>query len=300
MNNKVNLSNPIYATRWLRQLVGSNRFGLSFRINAFTPEKYLRFSNKSNQFGLKGPCNVNSETVVCGTSFGLGVGVNQGKNWYDLLPKFKGYFNISFPVSTRNHLNRLDELYKGSYENLIYIYHPNLWVTSKGFYEAEKVGLDIFSYNKWKTTNISLYGLIPRFWLKKTIRYLKGFDSYEKISKNYYHFNNTYSYINLNDHNGFTSEEVGQLNELFKRFENVYMIRVPIKEELMESCRSNAFRRKATDNYNDNWKFMKKKFPNVSYSNFNSDFDFDDFLPFDTHWSEKGNQTFSLLLNKII
>jgi hypothetical protein len=301
MKKQVNLSSPKYSTEWLRAMKPSLRYGLSFRENLSLDRKTLGFSFRSNSYGLKGPDNVHSDTIICGTSYGLGIGVDEGANWYDLNDCISDYFNISFPVGTQNHLNRLEDLYKGNHKNIIYIYHPNLWVTSLGFRDADQAGMDVFSFKKWKTDWFSTLKLKLMHPIKMIVRLKRKNIRLIKLLK-VFQVNTRYSYINKIKYSKFISSEINLLSKLFKKFDNVLILRVPIKEQLIPKKYSCSKLKELNNNYDELWggfvkEILKDNTQNINISDLTDKFDLSHYHPFDTHWNAKGNELFYELFN---
>ena len=108
--NSINFSNPLNGRKWLSLLDSHDKYGLLFKKNIYHEKQWLGFSFQSNKHGLRGPDNQNAPNVILGTSFGMGLSVNNGKNWYDYIKVNERWFNVSMPVSPSNHKKLLEDI----------------------------------------------------------------------------------------------------------------------------------------------------------------------------------------------
>ncbi|MBA6233489.1 MULTISPECIES: hypothetical protein [unclassified Colwellia] len=297
----VNLAHPFYSFRWLKTLHPDKTFGLRFHPSKTWSKSNLGFTNTSNQYGLKGPCNTKSDTVFISTSYGLGVGVDDGKNWYELSGIYNDSFNISFPVSNFHHNKCLDLQYKGSAKKLIYIYHPNLWFTSLGFYNAHKENLNIFEYYNWKTDYKSFFKIYAKYCIKNLRKLIQGNYKFLYNDVNY-RYNTNYVKFNAEESQDFIHQEKKQINNILSRFKDIIVVKIPVKEQLISKLNENKALDSLISNYESSWDIFKNMAmqENVSFVDLTDEFELEDYLPLDTHWSEKGNQKFHSLLKKYL
>ncbi|MEL4307325.1 hypothetical protein [Joostella sp. CR20] len=295
---RINFSNPFNGRKWLSLLKESTDFGLSFSENISLSEKYLGFTFSTNKYGLRGPDDESAPLVICGTSFAMGLSVNDGDNWYDLLSN-NCQFNIGFPVATRCHNRRLDLLYNGGFNRLFFIYHPNNWMISHNFFLAEEGEKKIFEHMKWKTSLIDTFKIFPKWIIKSVIKRYKGIFQVHNYKGVNYHINSRYSIINLEKKKKFVEYEMKEVNKLFSRFNEVVIIRVPVKEQVVEHTLSDDLNlKRLVRNYEDNYYLFKQ---NINHNNFrildfSDKFELDDYHAFDTHWNKKGNYKFHELV----
>jgi len=298
---KIDFTNPFQGRKWLLSLEPSSVLGMNFKKNINLDEKYMGFSFRSNQYGLRGPSNIFAETVICGTSFAMGLSVDNGYNWFDYIKESEQYFNIGLPVGTCNHIRRIEQLYKGNCRRLIYIYHPNIWVTSRNFFYAERYNTDIFSYMGWKVSLQDTILLYVKWFPKKTIKNIIKRYLYLNFNSIKYRIDTKYSYIDLNKDIDFFNTEINYINNLFHKFSEIIVIRVPIKEKLASSILNNKDLTFLNQNFNDNWDIFKNKLlKDVSIIDLSHEFQLNDFLPYDTHWSKEGNKKFYNLIAHIL
>ena len=299
---RVCFSNPINGRLWLKLLEPHQRYGLLFKRNLDYPSSVLGFSFKSNEFGLRGPANPTAPGVILGTSFGMGLSVDNGRNWYDLLLDQNRWFNGSMPVGPQNQANLLDDLYQGSYDTLLYLYHPNIWKTAQGYMRAEESGRDIFQTLSWKTDLLPTMSLYPKWLVKELYKTNQGWSVHRKWNGRDFYFNARYSYMNLSKNLPFAEKQMGILNSIFKRFKFVLAVRVPIKEDLAgRQGVSEKLRRLAA--HNDEWWnfFSSNTTPSVRAVELSAEaFDSSDFHAYDTHWTVKGNEKFVRLVRPML
>lgn len=290
--------NPINGRRWLSLLEPHQRYGLLFKRNLNYPKDALGFSFSSNEHGLRGPANPTAPGVILGTSFGMGLSVDDGCNWYDLLLDQDQWFNGSMPVGPRNHASLLDDLYRGSFETLLYLYHPNLWKTAQGYVKAEESGQDIFRTLSWKTDLWPTVALYPKWLVKELYKTSQGWSVHRKWNGTDFFFNARYSYMELSKNLPFAERQMAELNGMFERFNYVLAVRVPIKEDLAgRQGLSDKLRTLAE--HNDEWWnfFVSKAVSGVRTVELPTDgFDASDFHPYDTHWTATGNEKFTQLV----
>jgi hypothetical protein len=302
MNKNINFQNPLNGRKWLNLLEAHPRYSMLFKKNLDLDKSHLGFSFKTNKYGLRGKGNIDSNTVIAGTSYAMGLSVNNGKNWYELSKKLNTSFNIGMPIAPKNQINLLNDLYKGDYENLIYIYHPNLWKTALQHDSALKHKTDIFKYAKWEKNYLKSLKLYIKYQKNYFIKSCLNKDISYVYKNKEYSFIERYSYLDMKSNITFIDEQIQVLNQLFSKFKKITIIRVPIKEEIALKYIYSSELAKLKHNYNDLWKYFENNLPKNNYNiiSFEDYFIMDDFLPMDTHWSKKGNQTFHKYLTKYL
>jgi hypothetical protein len=299
---RVCLVNPINGRLWLSLLEPDERYGLLFKRDLNYPKSVLGFSFSSNEHGLRGPANPTAPGVILGTSFGMGLSVDNGCNWYELLLDEDQWFNGSMPVGPRNHANLLDDVYRGSFETLLYVYHPNIWKTAQGYVKAEESRQDIFQTLSWQTAVWPTVKLYPKWLAKELYKTSQGWSVHQRWNGNDFFFNARYSYMELRKNLPFAESQMAVLNGIFQRFNRVIAVRAPIKEDLAgRQGMSDRLRTLAA--HNDEWWnfFASNVAPGVRTVEPPADgFDASDFLPYDTHWTAAGNEKFARLVRPVL
>lgn len=298
----VNFSNPFNARMWLSQLVADSRHGLLFHPDLDLPRKALGFTFSTNRFGLRGPAAAEGGGVVLGTSFAMGLSVNNGENWWDLILDRDGWFNGGMPVSPRDHEAVLDDFYRGSYDTLLYLYHPNLWKTATGFEAARASGRTIFEQMRWSAELRDAAVGYPKWIARELAKIWMGLSLYRRWGGRTFHFNASYNFLDPERNAAFLDDQTAVLARLFARFRRVVVVRVPIKEELGHLSGPSPRLDQLRANYEALWnRFRGKLDPAIQVHTVPAaDFDPDDFLPYDTHWSAAGNRRFAAALRTIL
>lgn len=299
---RICFSNPFQGRRWLNLLEPHPRHGLLFKRNLNYSKQVLGFSFASNEHGLRGPANLNAPGVILGTSFAMGLSVDNGCNWYDLLLEPDRWFNAAMPVGPRNQANLLDDVYQGSYDTLIYLYHPNIWKTAQGYLRAERAGKDIFQTLGWKTSLRDTLLLYPRWILKESYKTKEGLSVHLKWNGQDFFFNSRYSFIELSKNLDFANSQMALLNSIFNRFKLVLAIRPPIKEDIAGRKGFSAKLRELANHNDEWWNFFVSNVPSNArvHSLCYDKFDSIDFHPYDTHWTASGNRKFVSLLRPLL
>ena len=71
-------------------------YKLRFKPNLDYEKHKLGFTFTSNKFGFRGTENHLSDDLILGTSFAMGMSVNNGENWYENLD-IPQPFNLAIP-----------------------------------------------------------------------------------------------------------------------------------------------------------------------------------------------------------
>ena len=232
----------------------------------------------------------------------MGLSVDNGDNWYEHLLAPGQWFNAAMPVGPLNQTRLLEDLYTGSGRTLVYLYHPNLWKTAQGYLVADREGRDIFSVLRWKTDRASTWRLFFRWVMKEAAKAGSGISHYARIDSAPWYFNAGYAHLDFDRNTALFEEVMGHAERLFARFDKVVVLRVPIKEELAADRDFSPRLRTLAAGYDRFWDaFRQRVAAHVTTHALPRDrFAFADFLPYDTHWSARGNQTFCSLAAPVL
>jgi len=299
----INFSNPLRGIKWLSSLEPHYRHGIKFYPNLDLARDVLGFTLCTNELGLRGTAQTDAAYVVLGTSFAMGMSVDEGKNWYDLALDDSLWFNAAMPVGIANSVMLIDDLHKGKRDTLVYLYHPNVWRISESYHAAYKEGKTIFAKQGWKTDIISVLRLYPKWVLKELIKWVTGKALYCQWDEKQFHFDTTYNAFNLDQRRRqFSLEQMGLLNGLFSTFNKVVVVRVPIKEDSVPLTKKTKALRKLRAGYDEMWSFFKDNINKdvVCSSLDHAEFSSDHFHPYDTHWNDFGNRLFAERLKDIL
>lgn len=279
----IDFNNPFNTRKWLKLMETDSRFGLLFKSNLKVKTDYIGFNFKSNHLGLKGPCDLQGANTIIGTSFGMGMSVNDGDNWYDN-KLFNTFFNVAFPNGLRNQIRILKDYHKGNKTNLFVIYHPNFWLLSYDFIRSEELGIDIFKLKGWKTDLLSAMILKVR---KKIRRDNFLITNYRNKA---YRINSNYCLTKSSIEEHYIQTIMEDFSEISSEYKNTIVYRVPVKEQLVNS--KHLFELK--EDYKKYWDLFKKieTKSNITYIDCTDKFNLSDYHQLDTHWNEKGNLKF--------
>lgn len=300
---KIDFTNPILGRRWLSLFEPSLRYGLLFKKTLSLHKEYLGFSFVSNEFGLRGPCDTSSSNVLSGTSYAMGMSVDVGMNWYELTSRYSDFFNMGMPVSAVEQKNVLDDYFTGERGHLVFLYHPNIWVIAKQFFNSRNAKKDISEFMSWRTSRKDLPKLMLRWTAKSFMKRLAGKTLFKSFDSQTYKLDTLYSKIIAAETDDFVKAEMDAVNGLINSFDKVSIIRVPIKEQVCWRLTSDSSLKSLVDNYDENWKLfvsmISRKVDVVDWSVID-DFSMSDYLPHDTHWNVKGNKVFHDLLTEYL
>lgn len=283
---KIDFSNPFLGRKYLKLFNANSSFGLIFKKNLKKRKSYLGFSFKTNELGLRGQTNITSSNIVAGTSFAMGLGVDEGKNWYDLIGEFPN-LNIALPTGINELRALMHEFSRSTNRRVFFIYHPNIWVLSRNNFRAKLNNVSIFNLMGWKKNFLSAV----RIYLKRLF-----INKDNIIEVNGYKINTSYSYY---DAGIFHDDICFGISEFSKLCDELILIRIPVKEELIERnfLDDKSYKRvkKLQESYDTYFEEFVKSANgnNLRVLDARTAFDMSDYLQFDTHWNEAGNRKFA-------
>lgn len=292
----INFSNPFNSRQWLKLLHPSERYGLTFHPNLDLPASQLGFSFKTNRLGFRGPCSQGGDNVLMGTSFAMGLSVDNGKNWYDQVLNSEQWLNIGMPVGPHNHKTAIEDLHTGPGKTLLYLYHPNVWKTATGFVRADKEGRNIFQLLGWKTDLTSAIKSYPEWIAKEVVKSSTGKALYTRWDGSPFYFNTRYNWFPESKGKAFVQQQIAILNAIFAKFERVIVIRTPIKEDSLPEAVRTPMLEQLNLQYDLYWEqlLVEATHSNIAFHTVSDKgFSKQHFLPFDTHWSAEGNRLFA-------
>lgn len=287
---KIDFSNPLQGRKWLKIIECKDNYKLFFTPNLNLPENHLGFSFQTNKHGFRGAeDNHNADHLILGTSFAMGMSVNDGENWYE---KFKNtqLFNLAMSGGIISQHDYYIQLYKGEGIGLLYVYHPNIWQFTKDQQTAIERNINLFKLKNWKTDLFSCYKLFIKYFVKAIFLYKNVF--YKKIK---YRLNPNYCFLKITDANTkYANIHLERLAKISKDFKNVYVFRVPVKEQLgFDNDHPLVLNYEYWWNY-----FKKKKSKKYKVIDLTDSFDLSHYHPYDTHWNAQGNNHFFNLVKK--
>ena len=276
----VNFSNPLRGRKWLSTLEPHYRHGIKFLPNLSLAKDILGFTFSTNELGLRGAAEKKAPNVILGTSFAMGLSVDDGRNWYDLVLERGRWFNAAMPVGIENSKMLIDDLYEGERHTLIYLYHPNIWRLSESYNAAYQDKKTIFQKQGWKTDLLSVIKLYPRWIFKEVLKWKAGKSLYCRWGNREFHFDTAYNVFNLSvGRERFALQQIELFNELFGSFKRVVVVRVPIKEDSVCLTEKTRALKELRVGYDAMWDYFRSN---------------------DTHWNSSGNELFAERLKEIL
>ena len=297
----VNLAFPLQARKWLALLQNDLLSGIRIKPNVSRPAADMGFSFSSNGFGLRGPDKPDAGTVIFGTSFAMGMTVDNGDNWYDGLDFEDGALNLGLPVGIAEMQNLLEELHTGPRRTAIFLYHPNIWGHEVKFSTLRGKDVDAFTEFRWSLDLAQAFEKGAKIIGTMSKGKNKNLMIAEVLGQLYL-LNAKYSLFDQ----GFVEQTYRPatkgLVDMLSAFENVLVVRLPTKEELAFSHLQHPALRDLRQNHLSGWEFFKSQVVEQlprSEVHEGDCFELSDYQPCDTHWNRAGNARMRNLLRSL-
>lgn len=225
----------------------------------------------------------------------MGFAVDIGSNWYDD-PHFNaGWLNLGLPVGVVQMEALAQSLYKGSPKRALVLYHPNFWQHSLMYKSWSDSGKPIFDVFNWRTGWLEciILSIHKRRKMKDDLKEGKMI-MFEDNGVRYL-VDSTYSYFEFDRHTPVALEAINAITRLASRFEQMKIVRIPIKQNFVPDKFVKGTLEKTLKNYEESWVILQRKLANSHNVIFDQPkiFELSDYQPFDTHWNEKGNAKFA-------
>ncbi|MBL9175245.1 MAG: hypothetical protein JNL10_17025 [Verrucomicrobiales bacterium] len=290
----VNLLDPLQGRRWLQLLTPDPDCGFRLKPNLNLPARFLGFSLNSNRFGLRGPCDDRGQGVVFGTSFAMGIAVNNGENWWDLALPTSGWMNLGLAVGFREWENLLGRYYRGSFDRAWLLYHPNFWVHCRMYERWRQSGTDVFRALRWRRS--LPWCVYLKF--RRAYRRPKQLQSGRLIEVHSdggpFEIDTEYVGMDFDKQSELFERNLEILSRMLSRFRQVTMVRLRVKPELVPDNVANQRLRRTCSVY-DQWYEATRSglHQRVSLDILEGPpMKLPDYLPCDAHWNARGNQCF--------
>lgn len=291
----INLQDPFQGRQWLRLLEPDPGCGFRLRPQLDVPSRDLGFSLRSNRFGLRGPEDEAGGGVLLGTSFAMGIAVNNGENWWELGVPERGWLNLGIAVGFREWEDLLERFYRGSFERACLLYHPNFWVHCRMYERWRKSGLDIFRALRWRRDLPFCAWLKLRRALRRPAALRSGRLLEVPTPEGVCEVDAAYVDLDPDADREFTQRNLAILTRILARFREVLVVRVRVKQELVPESHSNAVLRATCRRY-DRWHDILKSalapHPGIRFDEPPAGV-MADFHLRDSHWSARGNRQFA-------
>lgn len=288
---QIDFNNPFQGKKWLNLLECENFYMLKFKTNLSYKKSYLGFTFSSNKYGFRGTENNLTDDLILGTSFAMGMSVDNGENWYENI-NITEPFNLAMPSGIISQKVYYNKLYKGKKKTLIYIYHPNVWQFTKDQISSIESQQNLFALKNWRTDNISAFKMFPKYLMKKIFHF-----NTIRFNGKKFRLTPNYSFFNTSKLNYKAAEtHMKEFEEISSNFKRVLVIRVPVKEQFDVEPNTALVM-----NYNHWWNYFKSKSKNnIEVYDVSNKFDISYYHTKDTHWNLKGNKLFSSILNTLL
>ena len=292
---KVNLQLPLQGRRWLALLREDPVCGFRLAPHLEVPAARLGFSYKTNELGLHGPASRSADRVIFGTSYAQGMAVNEGENWYEHALNPGQWLNLGLPVGINEWAELARQYHQGGHKLALLIYHPNIWAHCQMYERWRASGKGLFSALNWRTGWAECAWLTGRrYWRKRQAR-KRGETLCLKHQQECYDIDLNYAYVDVVAGQDMIRRNLLLLKKLLEPFQQVLVVRVPIKQELIPPAARTGKVLRITGNYDTLWhqtgealeslKNIKVEQPDI--------FKLDHYHPQDTHWNAEGNRVFA-------
>ena len=295
----INLQHPLQARRWLRLLQEDKDSGIRLRPNITASSADLGFSYKANPLGLHGPANEDADQVILGTSFALGIAVNEGENWFDASLASDQWLNLGMPVGIREWSALARIHHRGEPRFALLIYHPNIWITCQIYDRWRASGQGAFNALRWKTGWLDCQLLA----IRRTFRISRAKLNRQWLRTEHdgqqYEIDANYCVYDPIANARTISSGLASLSELLGRFDRVMVVRVPVKQEVAHSLAREHSIIRARESIDRMWEITKQHFYGAASISFHypDTFTLSHFHPNDSHWNANGNAHFSNWIN---
>lgn len=287
---RLDLTDPLQGRRWLRLLVGDSECGFRMRPNLDVPRSQLGFSCRSNALGLRGPADENAEGVVFGTSYAMGIAVDNGENWHELGLPSAGWLNLGLAVGVPEWQALLRCHHRGPTDTALVLYHPNWWVIGAQYERWRKTGHDVFTAQGWKTGFRQCLELkLRKTWRRLKARRLGEFLRFGQAGETY-DIECGYARFAAAQCAELVEQAFSNLQTMLAPFRRVIVLRLPVKQELVPASAQPELLRRTVASYSEMWAMLQQRLGGGSVRFHEPpDFTLADYHPADSHWNARGN-----------
>ena len=300
--HSINLQDPLQGRRWLQLLVPDPGCGFRLQPQLDVPQSTLGFSLRSNRFGLRGPDDDQGDNVILGTSFAMGIAVNNGENWWELGLPNAGWMNLGLAVGFREWNDLLGRFYRGNFQRAWLLYHPNFWAHCRMYERWRQNGQEIFEALRWRRDLVGCDQLkARRIWRRPRLirsgRLLKI--SHGGLPME---IDAEYTHLELEQSRDLFERNLRILGEILSRFREVNIVRIRAKQEAVPPADGNEVLAATCHGY-DRWfeatraglahlpQVRVLEEPAMGLENFHAR---------DSHWNSQGNRRFASWLQERI
>jgi hypothetical protein len=297
----IDISHPLQARHYLMLLRDDQTTGIRVRENLSIPKGRLGFSFSSNRLGLRGPHDITAQNVVLGTSFAMGLAVDDGSNWYDRCLPASNWFNAGLPVGLTQIEALLDAYIPGKRQACLFVYHPNIWWVSHQYAALKLSEGGAFATFGWKTGYLECLRLSYKRRRALQLKLQSGQNIMFRHQGHQYHVDCKYCRFDFEANSQIVDETVETFRRIMSRFARAIVVRVPVKQELvLAPYSSNSHLAKTVASYDFGWDLLRERTADLGWIRFHklAEFELGDYQAYDTHWNDAGNEKFARVVQR--
>ena len=298
----LDLSHPLQARRWIRVWREDRVSGIRLKEDLRLDPSELGFSFAANGLGLRGTIRPTAPGVILGTSFAMGLAVNDGENWWELLKHSGDWFNLALPVGLNEMRRLVETYYLGEGDTLCFVYHPNLLQQCVMYERLAAANASPFKVFGWRTDLPGCLWLSARRLMRRWALVRKGEFMLVRRSNGLYLVDGRYCLMDLKRHSSTLARSAEVFGELLNRFKRVIILRARIKQDLAVRDLNPPRFDLLEKNYEAMWSAFASQInmhPNAKVLD-TDHADWDWFHARDTHWNQKGNLEVALQISNAL
>jgi hypothetical protein len=297
----LDLAHPLQARKWLRNWVDDPITGIRLRPNLELPREVAGFSFNSNALGLRGPLRLSAPCVILGTSFAMGIAVDNGENWWEQLAQPEDWLNLALPVGLFEMRRLIQEVYEGSFERVLFVYHPNVLQQCLNFERLRSQTGKAFQILRWETRLLPCLLLALKRRLRRRMLAANGEFLIARTPSAEYPLDARYCRIRPGDHSNVLNFAVSTLGTILGQFRDVILLRARIKQELLPKQSLPQAFQQLHKIYDETWDCFTVPLKALLGDRLtildSPESRLEHFHSLDTHWNASGNAYVANLLN---
>lgn len=299
---RVDLQNPFQGRRWLRLLRPDPTCGFRLQPQLDVPARSLGFSLNSNGFGLRGPDDATGNNVIIGSSFAMGIAVNNGENWWELGLPGSDWLNLGLAVGFREWDDLLKRFYRGSFKSAWLLYHPNFWTHCRAYERWRTSGGDVFQALRWRTDLAWCAYLSVRRALRRPRQLRSGRLLQIPSSGAPMEIDTEYVHLDPDGATDLFERSIDILTGILSQFREVKVVRLRVKQEAVPEANRNEFLRRTCRGYDRWYEATRSRLSRLTTVRELEPppVRLEDFHHRDSHWNAEGNRRFASWLREQI
>jgi hypothetical protein len=227
----------------------------------------------------------------------MAVGVDDQDTWHHLALPREGWLNLGLAVG----INEWSELarihHRGLKRRAMFIYHPNIWAHSLMYERWRKSGKDVFAALSWRRDFIGCALLAWRRWSNTRDQIRRGRLIRFDHDGEQYAIDAAYARVSPDAHRDLICRHLDTLCALLEPFDEVWCIRVPVKQQLVPASQVTSELHQTLSTYDQLWEITRQRLYAGRFRDLKvvepEIFGLSDYYPNDSHWSPSGNARFA-------